>query len=184
MKGEVFVLTLIDDIIQVTLVVELKRGCSLAGRAPPLHGGGREFESPQLHQSTKDLAPKCSQKFVNTLLEKFLTSRASGTSSRSIEAYHYTLDNFVGYPLTSDGISSYLNSLTCHNGKAKFYSCLRALSRWLYRNDYIAENIIEKVSPPKTQRKILPAISKEHLDTLLAHCHCERDKALIGFLVN
>ncbi len=27
-----------------------KWGCSLAGRAPPLHGGGRGFESPQLHQ--------------------------------------------------------------------------------------------------------------------------------------
>ena len=25
-------------------------GCSLAGRAPPLHGGGQGFESPQLHQ--------------------------------------------------------------------------------------------------------------------------------------
>ena len=24
-------------------------GCSLAGRAPPLHGGGQGFESPQLH---------------------------------------------------------------------------------------------------------------------------------------
>jgi site-specific recombinase XerD len=28
----------------------------------------------------------------------------------------------------------------------------------------------------------LPAVSKEQLDTLLAHCHCERDKALISFL--
>ena len=27
-----------------------KRGCSLVGRAPPLHGGGQGFESPQLHQ--------------------------------------------------------------------------------------------------------------------------------------
>ncbi len=142
------------------------------------------YRNPSSTKSTSDLATKCSQKFVNTLLEKSLASRASGTSSRSIEAYHYTLDNFVGYPLTSEGISSYLNSLTCHNGKAKFYSCLRALSRWLYRNGYIAENIIEKVSPPKTQRKILPAVSKEQLDTLLAHCHCERAKALISFLVN
>jgi site-specific recombinase XerD len=84
--------------------------------------------------------------------------------------------------LTPDGISSYLNSLTCHNGKAKFYSCLRALSRWLYRNGYIPENVIEKVSPPKTQKKLLPAVSKEQLDTLLAHCNCERDRALISFL--
>ena len=28
----------------------------------------------------------------------------------------------------------------------------------------------------------MPAVSKEQLDTLIAHCHCERDKALINFL--
>ena len=28
-----------------------KGGRSLVGRAPPLHGGGREFESPRLHHS-------------------------------------------------------------------------------------------------------------------------------------
>ena len=35
---------------------------------------------------------------------------------------------------------------------------------------------------PRIQRKLLPAVSEEQLDTLLAHCHCERDKALISFL--
>ena len=29
--------------------VERERGRSLAGRAPPLHGGGPGFESPRLH---------------------------------------------------------------------------------------------------------------------------------------
>ena len=43
-------------------------------------------------------------------------------------------------------ISQYLNSLTCHNGKLKFYSCLRALSNWLHRNGYIPDNPIKKVS--------------------------------------
>ena len=88
----------------------------------------------------------------------------------------------MGYPITSQGITRYLTSLTCGNGKAKFYSCLRALSRWLYHNGYIPENVIEKVSPPKTQKKLLPAISKEQLEVLLNHCHCERDKALISLL--
>jgi len=136
--------------------------------------------------STRSLASsspqKSSQKFTKDLLDKFLSSRASGTSSRSIEAYHYTLDNFVGYPLSHEGINAYLSSLTCGNGKAKFYSCLKTLSRWLYRNGYIPENIIDKVSPPKTQRKLLPAISKEQLEVLLARCHCHRDKALLTFL--
>jgi len=35
---------------------------------------------------------------------------------------------------------------------------------------------------PKVQRKLLHAVSKEQLDSLLAHCHFDRDKALISFL--
>jgi len=35
---------------------------------------------------------------------------------------------------------------------------------------------------PKVQRKLLHAVSKEQLDSLLAHCHSDRDKALISFL--
>jgi len=52
----------------------------------------------------------------------------------------------------------------------------------MYRNDYITENVIEKISPPKTQKKLLSAISKEQLNILLEHCRCERDKALISLL--
>jgi len=145
---------------------------SLRGRCP----------KPLDECATSPKEVKSSQKFTNQLLEKFITSRPQGASQRSIESYHYTLDGFVGYPITPEGINSYLASLRCQNGKAKFYSCLRALSRWLYHNDYIPENVIEKVSPPKTQKKLLPAVSKEQLDTLFAHCRCERDRALISFL--
>ena len=35
---------------------------------------------------------------------------------------------------------------------------------------------------PKVQRKLLPAVPKEQLDTLLTHCHYEQNKALISFL--
>ncbi len=62
--------------------------------------------------------PESSQKFTTELLQKFITSRPQGTSVRSIEAYHYTLDNFIGYPITPEGISNYLASLRCQNGKA------------------------------------------------------------------
>ena len=130
--------------------------------------------------ATKDL--KSSQKFTKELFDKFLESRPQGISQRTVESYHYTLTSFIGYPLTTEGIAQYLNSLSCHNGKLKFYSCLRALFGWLYQNGYITSNPIKQVSAPKTQKKLLPAVSKEQLDTLLAHCHCERDKALISFL--
>ena len=122
------------------------------------------------------------KKFTTGLLEKFITSRPQGTSARSIEAYHYTLDSFVGYPITAEGITAYLNSLTCNNGKAKFYSCLRALCNWLYQNGYTSSNPIKQVSPPRIKKRLLPAISQEQLDILLNHCHCERDKAIITLI--
>jgi hypothetical protein len=34
----------------IKLETESERGCSSAGRAPPLHGGGQGFESPHLHR--------------------------------------------------------------------------------------------------------------------------------------
>ena len=101
---------------------------------------------------------------------------------RSIEAYHYTLDGFVGYPITSEGITRYLASLTCGNGKTKFYSCLRALCNWLHRTRYISDIPIKQVSPPKTQKRLLPTVSKEQLEILLNRCHCDRDKAIMSLL--
>ena len=90
------------------------------------------------------------KKFTTRLLEKFIISRPHGTSVRSIEAYHYTLDGFVGYPITTQSVTAYLNSLTCNNGKAKFYSCPRARRNWLHQNGYISTNLIKQVPPPKT----------------------------------
>jgi site-specific recombinase XerD len=92
------------------------------------------------------------------------------------------LDSFIGYPLTPEGINTYLNSLTCGNAKHNYFRCIKTLCRWLYQNGYISSNPIEKVSPPRRQKKLLPAISKEQLQTLPNHCHCERDKAIINLL--
>lgn len=122
------------------------------------------------------------KKFTKELFEKFLQSRPQGISHRTGEAYHYTLSGFVGFPLTSDGITRYLGSLSCHNGKLKFYSCLRALFNWLFQNGYVPSNPIRQVTPPRTQKKLLPAVGKKQLEFLLEHCHSERDKALISLL--
>lgn len=62
------------------------------------------------------------------------------------------------------------------------YSAVRSLCNWLYQNGYIPDNPIKRVSAPRRQRKLLPAVSKEQLEVLLNHCHCERDKALISLL--
>ena len=66
--------------------------------------------------STTELLPrkaKRSQVFTTQLLEKFIKSRPSGTSPKTIGVYHLALDNFIGYPITPEGINAYLNSLSC-----------------------------------------------------------------------
>jgi site-specific recombinase XerD len=92
------------------------------------------------------------------------------------------LDNFIGYPLTSGGINSYLNSLTCGNAKHNYYRCIKTLSRWLYHTDQLPTNPIEKVLPPRRQKKLLPAISKEQLGILVNHALTERDKVTLNLL--
>ncbi|MFC2034036.1 tyrosine-type recombinase/integrase [Chloroflexota bacterium] len=123
-----------------------------------------------------------SQKFTRNLLDKFLNSRATGTSPKTFKIYHLTLDNFVGYPLTPEGINTYLNSLTCGNAKHNYYRCIRTLCRWLYRTDQLTTNPIEKVLPPRRQKRLLPAISKEQLDILVNHALTNRDRVILNLL--
>ena len=135
--------------------------------------------------STRYLATRSSrssQKFTTDLLEKFIASRPEGLSKKTIQFYRYTLTGFVGYDLTPDGIGLYLKSLTCKNAKLRFYQSLKILFRWLLRNNHISDNAMEKVSPPKIQKKLLAAVSKETLSILLDNALTERDKVVINFL--
>jgi len=122
------------------------------------------------------------EQFTKYLLDKFIKSRASGSSKKTLEIYQLTLGSFVCYPLTLEGINTYLNSLTCGNAKHNYYRCIKTLCRWLYLTDYLPTNPIEKVLPPRRQKKILPAISEEQLTTLVAHCLTERDKVTLNLL--
>jgi len=122
------------------------------------------------------------EQFTKYLLEEFIKSRASGSSKKTLEIYQLTLGSFVGYPLTPDGINAYLNSLTCGNANHNYFRCIKTLCRWLYHNHYIQSNPVERVLPPKRQKKLLPAVSKEQLEILLSHCHSERGKAIISLL--
>jgi integrase/recombinase XerC len=112
----------------------------------------------------------------------FLKSRASGMSFKTMGVYHLALDNFIGYPLTSEGINAYLNSLTCGNAKHNYYRCIKTLCRWLYHTDHLPTNPIEKVLPPRRQKKLLPAISEEQLGVLTNHALTDRDRVTLNLL--
>ena len=132
-----------------------------------------------------NLATKCSQssrKFTKITVDNFVKSRASGTSPKTIKIYHLALDNFVGYPITPEGINTYLNSLTCGNAKHNYYRVIKTLCRWLYHTDQLPTNPIEKVLPPRRQKKLLPAISKGQLDILVSNGTTDRDKVTLNLL--
>ncbi|MDD5510309.1 MAG: tyrosine-type recombinase/integrase [Dehalococcoidales bacterium] len=122
------------------------------------------------------------KKFAKSQLDNFIKSRASGTNPRTITLYQFALDNFIGYPLTPEGIQSYLDSLTCRNGKHNYYRVIKTLCRWLYHTDQLSSNPIEKVLPPRRQKKLLPAISKEQLAILVSHALTEKDRIILNLL--
>ena len=127
------------------------------------------------------LSESCEQ-FTKNLLDEFIKSRASGSSKKTLEIYQLTLGGFIGYPLTPEGINRYLDSLTCGNAKHNYYRCIKTLCRWLYRTDQLTTNPIEKVLPPRRQKRLLPAISKEQLGILVNHALTERDKVTLNLL--
>ena len=137
------------------------------------------FQVQKVHKSSQAI-------FTEDLLNKFLVSRANGLSPRTISDYDWRLKLFIGYPISPEGIKRFLDNLTCGNGKWNYFKSLRALVNWLYRNGHIISNPISFVEAPRRQKKLLPAISKEQLQTLLEHCEahesCERDKAIINLL--
>ncbi|MFC1938612.1 tyrosine-type recombinase/integrase [Chloroflexota bacterium] len=84
--------------------------------------------------------------------------------------------------MTPEGINRYLDSLACRNGKHNYYRCLKTLCRWLYQTDQLTNNPIEKVLPPRRQKRLLPAISKEQLHILTNHALTNRDKVILNLL--
>gem|GEM_PF-2046495 len=137
--------------------------------------------SPELSNSEHKVFTKDQQLFTSQLLSAFLKSRANGLSPRIILEYEWRLKRFIGYPITPDGIKSFLDNLSCSNGKWNYFQCVRALSNWLFKNGYTKDNAITLVEAPKRQKKLLPAITESQYHTLLNQCP-ERDRAIISLL--
>ena len=89
-------------------------GCSSAGRAPALHAGGQEFDSPQLHQF------KMNQKiyFVDTFTEKTFSGNAAGVVFHKGEIDENTMQNIAFENNLSE--TAFIN--TAKENEIKFYS--------------------------------------------------------------
>jgi site-specific recombinase XerD len=118
-------------------------------------------------------------------LNEFLHSRRQGTSPRTTEFYECCLKPFVkNYDLTPSDINSFLANLSCNNGRNAYYRAIRAFCNWLYRQGYIYENPIVRVDPPKMTKVILPSLTNEQVDYLIATAENVRDKAVISLFAD
>jgi len=116
------------------------------------------------------------------MLEAFLKSRRQGISNHTLLFYQTCLNKAIGIDLTPVAINWFLSTLSCKNGKFAYYRAIRALCNWLTREDYIAENPINRVDAPKVTRRLLPSITDEQLQILLNTVGNIRDKCIIRLL--
>jgi site-specific recombinase XerD len=120
------------------------------------------------------------------ILQEFLNSRRQGLSPRTIRFYKQCLQPFlVRHRVTSTDIADFISNLTCNTGgKLAYYRAIRAFVNWLVRCDYIRDNPMKKVDPPKTSKQILPSLTFEQVDYLIDYVDSIRDKAIISLFAD
>jgi site-specific recombinase XerD len=119
------------------------------------------------------------------LLTKFIKSRRQGTSPRTLQFYESCLKPFVtDYELTPESINQFLSDLTCGNAKHAYYRALRAFCNWASKTDYIKDNPIVKVDPPKVKRTILPSLTPRQVEYLIKSADNLRDKCIISLFAD
>ncbi|MBE9514117.1 MAG: hypothetical protein IMY83_03690 [Chloroflexi bacterium] len=86
------------------------------------------------------------------------------------------------YEISPQGIHSFLANLTCGNAKANYYRIVTTFVRWLLKMGYLKENPLDRVDKPKPAKRLLPSLTEEQVDTLIANVGRLRDKAIVSFL--
>jgi len=122
--------------------------------------------------------PKASQRWV----DEFFASRRQGLSQRTLEYYRDILNQFIGTDLTPRGINDWLASLNVGNAKLNYYQVVKIFCSWLHRSRKINRNPTDLVDRPKIEKRLMPAITKEQLDTLLNAAESFRDKCILKLL--
>jgi len=128
------------------------------------------------------------------LIERFIASRRDGLSALTVhKTYRLYLGRateVVGLNVTGHDIQRFLAARTCSNGgKHAYFRTLRVFYNWLYspKSGFGLNpqgNPITIVDPPKVEKKILPSLTTEQLDYLIAQASCVRDKAIISLFVD
>lgn len=127
-----------------------------------------------------------------------LDNRARRFTPKTLEFYRCQLQPFFAWCAQRDAarvegvtptlIRSYLVSLqerglkdTSINSAAR---AIRAFLNFCVREELIVRSPMRKVAMPRIDRRILPALSVEEVDRLLAACRKPRDRAIVLFLLD
>ena len=82
----------------------------------------------------------------------------------------------------------FLNSLNCSgSGKHAYFRALRAFYNWLYspksgHNLNPQDNPVLIVDSPKKEKRIMPSLTEEQVETLISNVDSIRDKAIVSLL--
>jgi len=163
------------QIFQVTLFTSLNplnKGSKIAGS----RGGG--------------IGRRSGLKRCHQLIDKFVSSRASGLSPKTIyKSYLLYLNRsreVVGVDITAQQLQHFINSRPCsQGGKAAYYRVLRCFYRWLYSPksglDLRPEdNPITRVEAPRVPKRIMPSLNVQDMTSLVESASTIRDKAIIS----
>jgi site-specific recombinase XerD len=121
-------------------------------------------------------------------------SRREGLSIRTIEDTYRCYLNLsrevVGVDVTAQDIQHFLATRQCSNGGRRAYHCvLRNFYNWLYSrksgfNLDAQDNPILCVDAPKVEKRILPSLTQEELDSVIEQAKSVRDKAIISLFAD
>jgi site-specific recombinase XerD len=134
-------------------------------------------------QTKITLLTKSQIQFQRDLLTEFLNSRRQGLSSHTILYYQRCLNPLVRqHQITSEGINSFLATLSCTNGKRNYHNAITTFVHWMLKAGYLEDNPLERVEKPKRARKLLSSLNEEQLESLLMRLDKPRDRALVSLL--
>ena len=120
------------------------------------------------------------------LLTEFLKSRRQGLSPETLIFYKSTIKPFLRFSngkITTGTICQFLASLTCSsNTKHAYFKGIKVFVRWLFKTRRIKEDPLILIDSPKETKAILPSLTREQMEYLIAQADNLRDKTIIALL--
>ena len=134
---------------------------------------------------TQEMLTNSQIQFQSSLLTKFLNSRRQGLSEHTLAYYRTCLKPLLrSYEITPEGINSFLTNLNCGNAKLNYFRAIRTFCNWATRECYLKENPLDGIDQPKPAKRILPSITAEQVEQLMATVDNPRDKTIISLLAD